>query len=230
MNSNSLRAVVASEVTKLRTVWSTRIALLLTVFISAGLGFLIALSLSANFSEMSQEDQNRFDPFFYSFYSLTLGQLALVVFGVIAVSGEYSSGTIRAALLATPQRGRLYLGKVVAATLLILGVSLAAVLGAFYAAQAGLGELGTSLDADGMPRAAVGAFLYLTLICLFAMGVAAMLRSAVASLAVLMPLFFLGSQGLGNVPKLKTVTQYLPDQTGMVIMGLTGPEGDPAFG
>ena len=39
-----------------------------------------------------------------------------------------------------------------------------------------------------------------------------------------------GSQGLGNIPKLKLVTQYLPDRAGMVIMHLTGPASDPVFG
>jgi hypothetical protein len=57
-----------------------------------------------------------------------------------------------------------------------------------------------------------------------------MLRSSVASLAVLLPLLFLGSQGLGNVPKVKVVTQYLPDQAGSVIFHLFGPPGNPVFG
>lgn len=55
-------------------------------------------------------------------------------------------------------------------------------------------------------------------------------RSWVCSLGILLPLLFLGSQGLGNIPKLKTVAQYLPDQAGKVTMHLTGPPGDPRFG
>jgi ABC-2 type transport system permease protein len=78
--------------------------------------------------------------------------------------------------------------------------------------------------------AAFGACLYLTLICAFAMGTAATLRSSARALSILIPLLFLGSQGLGNVPKIKTFTQYLPDQAGMVIMHLAGAPGGSRFG
>jgi hypothetical protein len=72
--------------------------------------------------------------------------------------------------------------------------------------------------------------LYLPLICTFSIGVTATLRSTARSLGILLPLLLLGSQGLGNVPKLKTVTQYLPDQAGMLILHLAGPASKPNFG
>nr|WP_260407598.1 ABC transporter permease [Planomonospora venezuelensis] len=153
----------------------------------------------------------------------------MVVFGVLLVGGEYGSGTIRASLAAVPRRGLFYGGKVLAAAPLVLAVSAVTVLATFHAAQAGLGPYRISLGADGAPTAVVGACLYLTLICLFATGAATMLRSSAGSLAILLPILFLGSQGVGNLPQLKPVLQYLPDQAGMVIMHLTLP-GDPRFG
>jgi hypothetical protein len=45
------------------------------------------------------------------------------------------------------------------------------------------------------------------------------------ALAILLPLPLLDSQGLGNVPVLRTVVDYLPDQAGAVIMHLSGPAG-----
>ncbi|MEO3863011.1 hypothetical protein [Acrocarpospora sp. B8E8] len=57
--------------------------------------------------------------------------------------------------------------------------------------------------------------------------VATMLRSPTRSLGILLPLLFLGSQGLGNVPGVKAFTQYLPDQAGMLIMHIVGPQDDP---
>jgi len=47
---------------------------------------------------------------------------------------------------------------------------------------------------------------------------------------VLLPLLFLGSQGLGNVPGVKAVAQFLPDEAGMAAMHVVGPAGDPRFG
>jgi ABC-2 type transport system permease protein len=229
MSAMSARAVLTSDWTKIRTVRSTLWTLSLTFVIGVGLSYLLGISFRNSFPNLSRDQQEKFDPLFATFYSLTLAQLALVVFGVLVVSSEYSSGTIRASLLAVPRRGLFYGCKLLAAILPVIVVSLVTVLVTFATAQAGLGQYSTSLDADGVPRTLVGAVAYLTLICLFAMGMAMMLRSSTRSLAILLPLFFLGSQGLGNVPKVKTVTQYLPDQAGSVIMHIVGPPGDPRF-
>ena len=151
------------------------------------------------------------------------------MFAVLTVTSEYSTGTISVSIAAMPRRGLFYGGKLLAATLPVTAVSLVTVLATFLSAQAALGPHRTTLGGDGVPRAITGAFLYLILISLFAMGVATMLRSSLFSLAVLLPLLFLGSQGLGNIPKVKTVTQYLPDQAGAVIMHLTGAPDDPRW-
>jgi ABC-type transport system involved in multi-copper enzyme maturation permease subunit len=219
----STGAVLLAELTKIRTVRSTIWTLLPTFVVSVGLSLLVGFS----FASQPPEQQRDGDfPLFAAFYGLTLGQLALVVFGVLVLGTEYSSGTIRATLVAVPRRGLGYLGKVLATGLLALAVAVPTVLASFFTAQAALGRYGISLGSDGAPAAVVGACLHLTLLCLFALGVTAMLRGSVRSLAVLLPVFFLGSQGLGNIPKIRTVTQFLPDQTSWVIMHLAGPQDD----
>jgi len=223
-------AVLAGELTKIRTVRSTAWTLLAAVAVSVGLSALIGANTAATYASLPPDRQRAFDPLSATFYSLTLGQLAIVVFGVLVVGGEYSAGTMLASLTAVPRRGLLYGAKVLACGLCALGASVVTVLCTFVVAQAALGRHGTSLGADGVPRAVVGACAYLTLICLFSMGVATMLRGSTLALAILLPLFFLGAQGLGNIPKIRMVTQYLPDQAGWVIMHLTGPAGDPQFG
>jgi ABC-2 type transport system permease protein len=222
-------AVLAAEWTKIRTLRSTVWTLLPTVVVGAGLGFVLGSVISASWDTTSPEMRARFDPLFGTFYSLTLGQLPLVVFGVLLVGAEYSSGTIRAGLIAVPRRGHFYGGKLLAGTLLALGVAAVTVITTFFAAQAGLGPRGTTLGAAGVPEATVGACLYLTLMCVFAMGVATMVRNPAITLGVLMPVLFAGSQGLGNIPRVKTVAQYLPDQAGMAIMHITGRQDDPRF-
>jgi ABC-2 type transport system permease protein len=213
---------VTAELTKFRTLRSTFWALAATLVASVGLGELVGASFGHSTGE-------RADPMFASFYALTIGQLALVVFGVLAVSGEYSSGTIRASLLATPRREMFLGAKLLATGLVVVAVAVVTVLATFGAAQVGLGPKRVALGDDGVPAAIAGAVLYLVLICVFSMGVATMLRSPVLTLAVLMPVFFLGSQGLGNVPRIKAVAQFFPDQLGWVALHLTGPAGDPRF-
>lgn len=217
-------AAVRAEWVKIRTVRSTVWSLLLTFALCAGLSLLFGLTLRGGFDRMDQEARANFDPVLAGFYSLTLGQIALVVFGVLLVSSEYGSGSIRASLTAMPRRGIFYGAKVLAGTLTALAFSLVTGFVTFFTGQAALGPHGVSLGAPGVLRATVFACVYLTLMCVFAMGVAAMLRSTALSLGIMIPLLFLDSQGLGNVPKVRTVAQFLPDQVGLVMMRVVEPD------
>ncbi|MEU2132252.1 ABC transporter permease subunit [Streptomyces sp. NPDC018352] len=225
MTSNSPRAVLAAEWTKMWTVRSTAYTLLLAFVLSTGIGTLIA----SNWRNDIEHVVN-FDPLVAALYSVTLGQLALVVLGVLLVGAEYSSGSIRTSLAAVPGRGLFYGGKVLAGTLTALAASTVIVLITFVAAQAALGPYGTGLTADGVPAALAGAVVYLTLICAFSMGIATVVRSSAISMGILLPLLFLGSQGLGNIPALKPVLRYLPDQAGLELMHMAGPSSDGRYG
>lgn len=224
-----MTALLSAEWIKIRSLRSTVVTVALTFALSVGLAYLFGLSFRASFADMTADRQQRFDPLFATFYSLTIGQLPLVVLAVFVVTGEYSTRTIWASVTAVPRRALFYSAKVLAGALLAAAVAAVTVPATFAAAQAGLGPHGTSLGADGVPVAVLGACLYLTLIYLFATGLAALLRGAIATLGILLPLLFLGSLGLGNVPKVKTVAQYLPDQAGMVIMHIVGQGDDPRF-
>jgi len=223
----SAAAAVRAEWVKIRTVRSTVWSLLLAFALCAGLSLLFGLTLRDGFDRMSEEARTNFDPVLAGFYSLTLGQISLVVFGVLLVTSEYSSGSIRASLTAMPRRGVFYGAKVLAGTLTALVFSLVTGFVTFFTGQTALGPHGVSLGAPGVLRATLFAAVYLTLMCVFSMGVAAMLRSTALSLGIMIPLLFLDSQGFGNVPKVRTVAQFLPDQAGLVMMRVVEP--DPSF-
>jgi len=115
-----------------------------------------------------------------------------------------------------------YAARASAGLLAAAGTAVLTVAATFFAAQQALGPHGARAGAPGTLQAALGACLYLTLICAFAMGVTAITRSPVLSLVIMVPLLFLDSQGLGNVPGLQRVIDYLPDQAGTVITHLSG--------
>jgi len=221
--------VLLAEWTKLRSVRSTAWTLLLTVALSAGLAAAAGLSLRASFATMAPAQRRAYDPLFATFYGLTVGQLALVAFGVLAIGSEYRSGTIRLSLAAVPRRGRFYASKAAAVTLIALAVSVLTVAVTFLTARAALGPHGASPGSPGSAQAALGACLYLTLICLLGLGLATLLRSSALALGILLPVLFLDGQGLGNVPGLNAVLRYFPDQAGMVIMHLAAPPGHGRF-
>lgn len=219
----SVGAALRAEWVKIRSLRSTLWALLPV----AGAGVVIAHLAGSSLRDTAGGPP--LDPLFPAFYGLTIAQLGVVVFAALVVGAEYGTGTIRVSLLAMPRRGRFYAGKVLAATLAAAAVALVTVPAAFLTAQAALGPRGVGIGAEGALEGMIGAFLHLTLMCAFTLGVATMLRSTVRTLGLLLPVCFLGSQGLANLPAIRPVAQYLPDQTTWVIMHLTGPPGDPRF-
>lgn len=214
----SVPAVLQSEWTKIRTVSSTTWTLASAFTVTVAMGAALSTLVKATFDDLPRAEQLTFDPTFVSFSGMILGQLAMVVFGVLVVGTEYSSGMIRTSLAAVPQRATFMFSKITVATVLALVVGLATSFFSFFLGQALLGEHRTTIGADNVLRAVIGGGLYMGLIALFSMGVAMMLRSSMLSLGILMPFFFLVSQILASVPKAKTVARYFPDQAGSKIM------------
>ncbi|MER6680788.1 ABC transporter permease [Streptomyces olivaceoviridis] len=210
--------VIRSEWTKIRSVASTVWTLSLAVVVTVALGTLISALSNRQFANMPARERLSFDPTAVSFAGMTLGQLAMIVFGVLVVSTEYSTGMIRVSLAAVPRRGAFLFGKVAVAAALALAVGMVTSFAAFFLGQAMLGSHRAAIGDPGVLRAVFGGGLYMTLIAMFSMGIAAMLRSPMLSLGILMPFFFLISNILGNVDATKKIGRFLPDQAGSRIM------------
>ncbi|MEE1666264.1 ABC transporter permease subunit [Streptomyces sp. WAC07094] len=218
--------VIRSEWTKIRSVASTVWTLSAALVVTVALGMLISALTRREFDSMSPRDRLTLDPTFISFAGMSLGQLAMIVFGVLVVSNKYSTGMIRTSLAAVPRRATFLFGKITVATALALVVGMATSFLAFFLGQAVLGPHGARLGDPGVLRAVVGGGLYMTLIAMFSMGIAAMLRSPMLSLGVLMPFFFLISNILGNVSATKKIGRFLPDQAGSRILQVVPGTGD----
>jgi ABC-2 type transport system permease protein len=218
--------VVRSEWTKIRSVSSTVWTLSLAVVVTIALGMLISALSRNQFDTLSPRERLDFDPTFISFAGMSLGQLAMIVFGVLVVSNEYSTGMIRASLAAVPQRGTFLFSKIAVAAVLALAVGMITSFAAFFLGQSLLGPYRAEIGDPGVLRAVIGGGLYMMLIAVFSMGMAAMLRSPMLSLGILMPFFFLISNILGNVNATKKIGRYLPDQAGSRIMRVVTPIGD----
>ncbi|MFF9867023.1 ABC transporter permease subunit [Streptomyces sp. NPDC013953] len=211
-------AVLRSEWTKIRTVSSTVWTLASALVVTVAMGAALSALVRETFEEMPPIERATFDPTVVSFSGMLLGQLAMVVFGVLVVGTEYSTGMIRTSLAAVPQRATFLFGKIAVAGVLALVVGLLTSFLSFFVGQALLGEHRTGIGEENVLRAVVGGGLYMGLLAVFSMGVAAMLRSTVLSLGILVPFFFLISQILSAVPKAKEVAEYFPDQAGSTIM------------
>jgi hypothetical protein len=224
--SHSTR-VLRSEWTKVRSVRATPWTLGLAFAVSVGLSALICAFVNSQFQDMPTPERITFDPTQTSFAGMRIGQLAMIAFGVLVVSGEYSTGMIRSSLAAVPQRRMFLWCKLAVATVLVLLVGMATSFVSFFLGQALLGDHGTTLGESHVLRAVVGGGLYMTLMGLFAMGITFVLRSPLLAFSILMPFFFLISGILNTVSATEKFARYLPDQAGSRIMSVVGDDSLP---
>ncbi len=223
----SFPAILQSEWTKIRSVRSTMWTLLLTFVVTVALGGLISLLTKNNFGDFTKDLHAPFDATATSFSGIMLGEIAMIVFGVLAVGNEYSSRMIRVSLAAVPQRGTLLTAKSLVIGALALLVSLVTAFVTFFLGQALLGDHHTTLGAPNVLRAVLGAAVYLTLLCLLSAGVTAMLHNQTLALGVLVPFFFLLSPILSAVPKVKTLAHYFPDYAGRQMLTVFPSSSEP---
>ncbi|MGW1293075.1 ABC transporter permease subunit [Streptomyces sp. NPDC002533] len=219
------RAAMAFEWTKMRTLRSPQWNLALFFLVSVGIALLTGYFMRGVYDDMNAQARADFDPVSTGFSGLRLGLIALVVFGVLTVTSEYASGTISSSLTAVPRRGTFYAAKVLTGSATAFVASLVVVIVSFFATQVALGDArSVSLSDDGVPGALVGAVLYTTLLCAFSIGLATVLRSSALTMGILIPLFFMVSTILNNLPGVKTFAQFLPDVAGGLVLFTEPPE------
>lgn len=226
-------AVVSAELVKIRSLPSMVATLGLTAALTIGLGLVAGLSVRAAIDQGGSRVSPDFTPAAAGFHAVLYGQLGLIVFGVLVFTQEYTSGMIRISLLAVPGRAMFHVGKLAALTGTTLAVAVPMCTAAFVATQVGLGRHGISPLARGVPAALAGSVLYLVLVCLFAAGIAGIVRNAVAALSILIPLFFVAPVLLNAIAAVRDLAHWLPGSVGIQMMGvssLSGNELGPAAG
>jgi ABC-2 type transport system permease protein len=210
--------VLVSEWTKLRTVRSTMWTLLATVLVCVGLPVLVAFPVMNQPKSQLGPD---FDAAGFSLFGVFLGQLIVGALGVLVVSAEYSTGTIRATLSATPQRLLMLAAKTLTFAVVIAVASFVTVFAAFFLVQAILDthNLGVALGHGDSTRMVVGGALYLTIVGLLGLGVGTILRHSAAGISTVLGLLFVLPILAGFLPHSwqEHVVKYLPGQAGQAI-------------
>ncbi|HXQ18543.1 MAG TPA: ABC transporter permease [Acidimicrobiales bacterium] len=174
-----------SEWTKLRTVRSTTWTLLATVVAVVGIGALATAVTAAHWRSGGFEDRVGFDPTARSLAGVFLGEIAVGVLGVLAMSAEYTSGTIRATLAAIPHRSLVLVCKAAVYFVVALVTSEVLSFAAFLVGQELLkgSTPYATLGQPGVLRAVAGVGLVLAVIGLLALGLATIIRHTAGAIA-----------------------------------------------
>ena len=223
--------LLRSEWTKIRSLRSSVTALVLLVVVTIG--------FTALFVGLTVAQWDQVDPAQKQLYELDptrlilgagfqLSQLAVCVLGVMVIANEYSSGTIRATLLAVPRRTPVLLAKAaVFAVVIFVVAEIAAVASFAIGAPILHSEVPVGFGDPGVINAIIGAGLYGAVLGVFAIAIGAIVRHTaggitgiIAFVLVLAPLTQLIPGSLGD-----HVHAYLPTVAGQLIVAARqGPD------
>ena len=216
------RDALRAEWTKLRTLPGTIWLLLGVVATTITASATVSAALSCTSSAGCHPDLTKL-----SLTGTYLGQAVVAIVAVLAVSGEYSTGMIAATLAAVPRRATALAAKAAVVTGVTLAAGTVAVLGSVLAGRLILPGHGYS-PANGYPdlslanptvlRAAAGTVLYLALVGLLSLGVAAAVREAAVAIGAVLGLLYLFPI-LAQVAGSATVQRHL-EQIGPMTAGL----------
>jgi ABC-2 type transport system permease protein len=219
-----MAGLLTAEWTKIRSVRSTLWSLLAFVVVAVGFSALIALVISNTWNSPGNHPNHLRlleDPTEVLFGAgLGLGQLAICVLGVIVMSSEYSTGAIRASLLAVPRRIPMLAAKAIVFALLDLVVSAIVVFAVFFISTAILrSHVSITLSEPGVTRACIGGILYLTVLGLFALAIGGLIRHTAGAVATVIALVLVVPPLITLIPGTLAnhIHGYLPTVAGQLV-------------
>jgi ABC-2 type transport system permease protein len=210
--------VARSEWTKFRSLRSTVYTLLAAVVFLIGIGALFS-AITANQPTGIEPGSTAIST---SLSGTFFAQLAVGVLGVLLITGEYSTGMIRASLTVVPQRLPMFWGKLAVFAGVVFLAMLVASVTAFFVGQALLSgnNMNVALSDPGALRSVVGAALYLTVAGVTALALGALLRNTAAAITTFVAVFFVIPPLTNLLPTTWTdqFVQYLPSNAGAVML------------
>ncbi|GAA4226774.1 ABC transporter permease subunit [Actinomadura meridiana] len=228
---------VHAEWTKLRTLPSTGWLLLALAGLTVAVGVAMAGSVDTAHCPTPAGCQEDTPKLVLS--GVRLGQVAAIVLGVVAVGGEYATGTITATLAAVPRRGRVLAAK---AAVVAAAVAAAGTVGVLASLAAGRGILPRNgfTAANGYPplspldgataRAAGGTVLYLVLVALLSLGVAVAVREQATAITSVLGLLWIVPiivQFVGDETWRERLNKVAPMSAGLAVQSTRGLERLP---
>jgi len=224
-NVTQLR-VALSEWTKLHSLRSTRWSLFVAVVLTIGFSALFAAITSSHWGSMRPHERLDRHPIDIAQAGINVSQLAIVVLGVLVITGEYTTGMIRASMTAVPKRLPVLWAKLGVFAVVTFVLMLPTVLAAFFVSQAIVSKhapLKLAFSHAGVARAVIGGAVYLVLIGMFAMALGAIIRNTAGGIAAFVGLFFVVPPLLNVLPTSwqNAINPYIPNSAFRSIFQLT---------
>jgi ABC-2 type transport system permease protein len=136
----------------------------------------------------------------------------LAVLAAIALTGEFRHQTATTTFLASPQRGRVVLAKLIAYGLVGIGYALVCIAVTIAIALPWLNAKGIQipLGGNGIPATLAGVVAAVAIFGLIGVGLGALVREQVATVVGLLVYLFIAEPIVTRIPALSSWTIYLP--------------------
>jgi ABC-2 type transport system permease protein len=200
---------------KLRSLRSPAWSALIIMAAVIGLGIAVLSYYPAHWANLSAANKASFDPTNDGFAGMAIAQLAVGVAGVLVMTGEYSSGSIRSTLAAVPNRRLLLAAKIVVFGAAALVAGEVTALTSFLVNQYVVLHAPAphaSLGQPGVLRAVVLIGGYLALIGLLGLGLGTIIRHTAGAITALVSVVLAVPFVLRAFPAgiAHTANEYLP--------------------
>lgn len=217
--------VLLSEWTKFRSVRSTAWSLGAGILLTMAFPVIFAFVLSSHWGHMAPSERATHSPLEVALAGVNIAQLAIAVLGVLVITAEYSTGSIRSTLTAVPKRLPVLWAKLLDYAAVSFVVMVPAVIVSFFVSQAILarhGILQVSFTAPGIARSLIGGAIYVMLVGVFALALGAIVRNTAGGIATFSGIFFVIPPLMNLLPLSwnNAITQYLPSEAGRQIFSL----------
>jgi ABC-2 type transport system permease protein len=224
-----MRLALHAEWTKLRTIsgpaWLLLGVMALTVAIStAAVG-----ATSCPAGQSCPVDLTKL-----SLSGVQAGQAVVAILAVLTIGNEYSTGLIRLTFAAMPRRTEVFAAKAIITGGLVLLAAAVGVFGSVLAGHLILPGHGFTAARGFQPvwlsygpslRAATGSVLYLALIALLSLGIAAMVRDSAVSIGTVLAVLYLSPiilSFVSNTNWQRRLERWTPTNAGLYIQATTG--------
>jgi ABC-2 type transport system permease protein len=217
--------VLLSEWTKLRSVRSTAWSLVVGFLLTIAFPIIFAFVTRSHWGSMKPSERAGRHPLDIALAGVNVAQLAIAVLGVLLISAEYSTGSIRSTFTAVPKRLPVLWAKLLDYAVLSFVLMVPAVLVSFFASQAiltNIHQLQISFTQPGVARAVIGGALYVMLVGIFALAIGAIVRNTAGGIATFAGIFFVIPPLMNILPLSwnNAISQYLPSNAGRQLFAL----------
>jgi hypothetical protein len=217
--------VVLSEWTKLRSVRSTKWSLAVGFLLTIAFPIIFAFVTQSHWSSMSPGERAGRHPLDIALAGVNVAQLAVAVLGVLLISAEYSTGSIRSTFTAVPKRLPAFWAKLLDYAVVSFVLMVPAVLVSFFASQAilkNIHHLQISFTQAGVARSLLGGAIYVMLVGVFALAIGAIVRNTAGGIATFAGIFFVIPPLMNILPLSwnNAISQFLPSNAGRQLFAL----------